>query len=174
MRAYKIKATLTYGRKWSRGMILFLCIGIFLSVAMIPLIILCAVLSSEYAVLICLDLPLIVIPSFSYVLALDRKENKEIQEWRKDAVILPAQAIEADRFKNSVNHIVRLKISVKFYYEGRKIIQESGDKNPRKESIFYSKPGYDAVFRKYINRPIEILYSPKYDEVMLLKIRKQS
>jgi len=169
MRDYKIVATLTYGKKISTGLCTIGIISILLLLGMIPLTIICAISSTEPAVLSCLSLPLIGIPGLSYVIFIYLKEHQDIKKWMKDAVLLPAHAMEVDRIENSVNHIIKLKILVKFIYNGQKIIQESGAKNTIKESMLYIHPGYDAIYRKYIDRPINILYSPEFDQVLIIK-----
>ena len=38
----------------------------------------------------------------------------------------------------------------------------------QKQNTFLSKiDGYNAVYKKYVDRNIKILYSPRYDEVMI-------
>lgn len=51
-------------------------------------------------------------------------------------------------------------IRVKFYFDGRKII---------KDSVHKDKLVYLPIFKHYADRKIKIAYSPKYDEVLILK-----
>lgn len=169
MRNCKIIATLTYGKKISGGIFLLVIITLLLCLMMIPLIIIAAVLSTEYAVLMTLSLSLIGIPACLYIVFIRMRECKDIKQWKKDAILLSARAIEIDRIKNSWNHIVKVKISIKFNYKGKIIIQKSGDKNKRKGNLLNIHPGYDSVYRKYIGHSINILYSPKYDQVLFFK-----
>lgn len=169
MNNYKIIASLTYGKKFSAAVTLLIYIGLLLCAAMVPLAVFCAVYYTEYEVLICLFLPLMGIPGTVYAIIVISKENKNIGKWVSDSVLLSAYAFEVDRIKNKLTGIVKLKISVKFVYNGIKMVQKSGEKNNKKGNIFYSNPGYDAIFLKYIDRPIHILYSPAYDQVLLLK-----
>ena len=93
--------------------------------------------------------------------------RKIVNVWKEDAVEIGAWAIEKDR--NRINLILRIKISLEFYYNGKKYVKESGEKNDMQQDLIYYAPGYDSVYRKYVNRDIRILYSPKYDQVMILK-----
>lgn len=169
MNNYKIIASLTYGKKFSVAVTVLIYIALLLCVAMVPLAVFCAVYYTEYEVLICLFLPLIGIPGSVYAIIVISKENRDIGKWVRDSVLLSAYAIEADRIKNGFTGIVKLKISVKFIYNGIKMVQESGEKNNRKGNIFYRNPGYDAIFLKCVDRPIHILYSSAYDQVLLLE-----
>lgn len=169
MENYKIIASLTYGKKISLGVLILIYIGLLLCVAMVPLAIFCAVFSTEYEVLICLFLPLIGVPGLSYIIIVVSRENKDIKRWKRDSVLLSAHISEVDRIENGLTQSVKLKISVKFIFNGIKMIQESGEKNNKKCNIFYIHPGYDAIFLKCIGHQIHILYSPTYDQVLLLK-----
>lgn len=166
---YKIIASLTYGKKISVGVLVLICIGLLLCVAIIPLAIFCATFYAEYEVLVCLFLPLIGIPGLSYIIIVISLENRNIKRWKRDSVMLFAHISEVDRIDNSLTNIVKLKILVKFNYNGIKMTQESGEKNKKKGNILYIHPGYDAIFLKCIGNRIRILYSPAYDQILLLK-----
>ncbi len=165
----KIIASLTYGKKISKVIMLLIYISLLLCVAIVMLTIFCAIYYAEYEALICLFLPLIGIPGLVYIIIVFSKENRNIRKWKIDSVLLSAYAIEVDRIENVLTNMVKLKISVKFIYNGIKMVQESGEKNSKKGNLFYIHPGYDAIFLKCVDHPIHILYSPTYDQVMLLK-----
>ena len=169
MDKYKIIASLTYGKKISLGVLVLIYIGLLLSVAIVPFAIFCAIIYTEYEALVCLFLPLIGIPGLSYIIIVVSRENRNIKRWKRDSVLLSAHISEVDRIENVFTNIVILKISVKFIYNGTKMTQESGEKNNKKGNIFYSHPGYDAIFLKCIGHGIRILYSPAYDQVLLIK-----
>lgn len=166
---YKIIASLTYGKKISVGVLVLIYIGLLLSVVMIPLAVFCAIFYTEYEVLVCLFLPLIGIPGLFYIIIVVSRENRSIKRWEKDSVMLFAHISEVDRIENGLTNIVKSKILVKFNYNGIKMIQESGEKNNKKSNMFYIHPGYDSIFLKCIGNRIRILYSPIYDQVLLLK-----
>ncbi len=170
MQGYKIIATLAYGKKYSIGFFVFLILALLLGVVTAVLSIICTILYTEYAALAGLVLPFICVPSLFYLIVILSKENKDIKKWEEDAVILSAQAIEVDRLKNTFNNKAKFKISVKFIFDGHVIIQNSEEKNKRVKNIWVNmNPGYDEVFRKFIGQSIQILYSPKYEQVLLLK-----
>ena len=82
----------------------------------------------------------------------------------QDAVLLNARAESlGTQFEVRYPALVMttMAIRVKFCYHGRKIVKESTHKGNR----FFL-----MVFKKYANREIKIAYSPKYDEVLLLKV----
>lgn len=39
----------------------------------------------------------------------------------------------------------------------------------KQNTFLYQIDGYNAVYKKYVDRNIKILYSPRYDEVMIPK-----
>lgn len=172
MKKYKIAATLAYGRKLSSGFLATAIVGIAASVLMIPLLIFGAITSNQYEVLLGLIMPLIALPGLSYSISIYRGQNCNIAKWAEDAVLLTAQATETDRIYIHGNHMSKIKISVTFTFNGKKMTQKSGDKNTKKSGIFHLNAGYDVVFCKYVDRPIKILYSPQYDQVMILKMKK--
>ena len=170
MRNYKIIASLAYGKKYPIGFLVFLILALLLATALMLLSIICAILYAEYAALAALVLPFIVIPAFLCLIVLISKENKDIKKWEEDAVLLSAQAIEAGSIRNPFFGRTKFKIAIKFIFDGRKIVQDSEKENKRKKSIWVNMyPGYDEVFRKFIGRSIQILYSPKYEKVLLIK-----
>lgn len=84
--------------------------------------------------------------------------------------MLSAQAIEAGSIRNTFYGRTKFKIAIKFVFDGHLFIQNSEKENKRKKSIWVNMyPGYDEVFRKFIGRSIQILYSPKNEQVLLLK-----
>ena len=89
--------------------------------------------------------------------------KNKISLWIKDAVELSATAI----YDKSMNFGILgtlPSIIVSFSYQ---------DKTYRKKS-FGGKRRLDRLLQKYINKKIKILYSPTYDEVLILKDDKIS
>ena len=95
----------------------------------------------------------------SYLLVNDVINVKKCKEWLKDAVELDAYC-EGIRDENT-NILLRkfcLKLKVYFKYNDKKLIRYSLTKH---------NDGYDICLYKYANKDLKILYSPKYDEVMI-------
>lgn len=90
--------------------------------------------------------------------------EKKIRLWLRDAVPLTAksQTVAVREIRARVTYKA-IKISVKFFYNGEKHIQASG--NPEKHN---ETNGFSQAYFDYTNREIKILYSPSYDQVMIL------
>lgn len=93
----------------------------------------------------------------------NERNRKEILLWLKDAVKLKAFSKKVGEFKASIL-FPTVKIQVDFEFDGIYHSCESKGKQ-----IGGMKEGYHRIWTQFIDKPIEILYSPKYDEVMLLK-----
>lgn len=163
-----IDASLKYGQVfsgkiWGSAVILLsiasACIGIV--VIIIP------ITSIEYRS----DIIFIVCGSFLFIfLVLStviiqmffNKGKKKAALWLKDAVILDAQAKSLGQTLHVRNLIMRTAtaIEVSFEYDDKRYVRQS---------IYKDKPLYLAVYTKYVDKKILIAYSPKYDEVMLIK-----
>lgn len=90
------------------------------------------------------------------------KGKKKAALWLKDAVILDAQAKSLGQTLHVRNLIMRTAtaIEVSFEYDDKRCVRQS---------TYKDKPLYLAVYTKYVDKKILIAYSPKYDEVMLIK-----
>ena len=96
----------------------------------------------------------------------NHRHLKAIRLWMQDAVPYTVFAEEAGR-QYLVNGFGRYaaRIVVRFSYHGREIVRLSGEgsKGP------LTKEGFFPAWNKYGNRGIDILFSPKYDQVIELK-----
>lgn len=97
-----------------------------------------------------------------YYFIQDKMIKKEVSLWLQDASIVQATSEEVDSFRAGFQPI-GVKIRVRFDINGIAYARESTTK------VFGGKIGYSNAFKKYTNRKIKIMYSPKYDEVMILK-----
>ena len=170
----KIVATLTYGKVYPKGVFTFMYIVLALVVLSIPLFIYVAIDSSQYEILYCFIFFGIIIFCFTYILCVCTKTNNKIKQWKKDAVKLWADTKELDSIKNTFFGVRKIKIKVMFSYNGKKIEQVSGELNDIRENVFYTHKGYDAIYQKFANRKIEILYSPSFNQNMIIKPQKNS
>lgn len=94
-----------------------------------------------------------------YFLIKNNLLKRKMRIWMEDAVELYAYSEEISRFWMPM-HPTATKIRVKFQWEGRNYVRTSGNGK---------RKAYQKVFTKYANRYIRILYSPKYDQIMILK-----
>ena len=92
--------------------------------------------------------------------------KKKATLWLKDAVLLEARCTLLDTSMQVRRSVVvkAAAIRVKFTYNGKKYTKESSYKGTR---------AYLPVFNKYADKKITIAYSPKYDQVMLVKDNKK-
>ncbi len=102
-----------------------------------------------------------------YVLYRNCKLKKKILIWLEDAIELTAETTTLDRFRTFGHPIAETKLQVEFYYCGVLKIQSSYD--DAKEDHWYKRNGFFKILSKYADRTIKILYSPKYDEILILK-----
>ena len=168
----KVVATLAYGKVFSKALLSVVLIGLISSIISVPGLIYWAVDESEYEVLYALLVPGLGFAIFPLVLHYYRKVSKKIKLWKKDAVKLWAKTEEVDSIRTLYLHVRKIKIRVKFYYNDKRIKQVSGEMNDMKETAYFNQVGYDSVFKKFADKRIEILYSPSYNQVMILKPAK--
>lgn len=153
----KIAATLRYG-KYYRTNIAHICYLLLCSV-----LVACAFILWNQPPAI----PLLIIGGVTWVLALallvvNLHVKKCVKKWMDDAVKLKATTENGvDSFLESAySPFVGRSIKLTFIFNKKKYIKVS------KTNIFN---GTSWAFCKYIGREIDILYSPKYDEVMIVK-----
>lgn len=92
----------------------------------------------------------------------DKKIKKEVALWIKDAISLYATVEVIGSFRAGCQPRC-IKICVNFDIEGRVYARESTVK------VLGGKKGFSSAFKKYANKTIKILYSPLYDEVLILR-----
>lgn len=170
---YKIVATLSYGRFLSGFLfaliIAALILGIILFLTMSIIALLMVVNIIEYT---SDDLPILIgttiialcdILIMSYFLYKRSFQRKKIIEWLADAVQLRAHSRAIDIFK-MIFHPADVELEVKFIYENIRHV-----KNSSNLTDILHKKGHDKIFRYFADREINILYSPSFDEVIILK-----
>lgn len=103
---------------------------------------------------------------FMVILVKNHRHVKLIGLWMMDAVPYTVFAEEAGR-QQFVNGFGRyaVRLVVRFTYHGRKIVRFSGE--DAKGTL--AKQGFFPAWNKYCNREINILYSPKFDQIMILQ-----
>lgn len=101
---------------------------------------------------------------FIYLCVKGQKQRRMVLLWLEDAVELKAVTKEIS-YKYSAELVRCVKIQVNFHYDGKLHRQFSDGKNHH----FDDWSGYLPLWKKYSDREIDILYSPKYNQVMILK-----
>ena len=91
------------------------------------------------------------------------KKIRNINSWLNDAVHLKANCIcvAKDFQPNGMFPLDIYKIKVNFKYNGKHYSRVSENDGWQK--------GYSTIWNKFAGRSIDILYSPKYDQVLILK-----
>ena len=161
-----IAGALSFGAIYT-GLKSWLINGCFmLSIAlMISMGILALVVDSELFLVVAVSALFAIM--FFIVMVINYVNCAKIKKWMKDAVKLKAFAHAID---NSTTHTLvfrqqTTKLSVSFEYNNKTIVKESG----KKDGAFSVINGYSTLFNKYADKEITILYSPEYDEVILMK-----
>ena len=91
------------------------------------------------------------------------KKIRDINSWLQDAVPLKANCIcvATDLQPNGVLPFEIYKIKVNFKYNGKHYSKQSENDGWHK--------GFSPIWHKFVGKDIDILYSPKYDQVLILK-----
>lgn len=173
MELSRISGTLEKGRFYSGGLLKFLYFSTIMGALVVLFTILAGIANIKtegvinVVVIIFMAFVLFggVTAIFLYIIKKNKKLEKEIKIYLQDAVLLEAQTEDIGSLSASRRFYDGTKIRVSFEYEGKVITKESG--SLKKTGKITN--GYDKVFWKYINRTINILYSPQYDQVMFLK-----
>lgn len=99
----------------------------------------------------------------AFIFIKNKKLVIKVRPWLEDAVEI--KAISKKIGENRLGIQPRAtKIQIKFTWNGIQHRKESTAK------VFGGMEGYVSWFNKYVDKEIAILYSPKYDEVMIIKI----
>ena len=97
----------------------------------------------------------------------NHRHLKAIGRWMQDAVpyTVFAEKVDEDRIGYRWKYLPVVRIAVRFRYQGRRITRFSGEGR----NGLNTRNGYAPGWKKYCDREINILYSPKYDQVIVLK-----
>lgn len=166
----KIVATLSYGKVPPAFLVVIFITMLLCSIILVPITIIIAVGENQYDFLFLLTFSIVGIPLSTYFLFDYCRAKQMIKLWKQDAVLLKAKSkIIAEQWVSS--HVMIqdkvVKLSVTFKYEGKKMKIVSGEQG--KKDLFHPIVGFDKLFEQYDDREIDILYSPRFDQVMILK-----
>lgn len=108
----------------------------------------------------------LVICVFSVLVHRNEEIRKQILLWIEDAIELNAYSRNIGTEKNLLSTLVKLQ--VEFKYDGIRYVRTS--ENEHRSLISLGRPvGYFAGVSMFADKNVKILYSPKYDQVMILK-----
>ena len=94
-----------------------------------------------------------------YIIMKNYINCKNCKKWVQDAIELNATSVGIKKAYFGFSDIGLRKLKVSFKYNKKKYVRYSGTKQGN---------GYDRVFFRYADAEIKILYSPEFDEVMIL------
>ncbi|MDE6557492.1 MAG: hypothetical protein K2K39_00135 [Clostridia bacterium] len=93
------------------------------------------------------------------------RSRKEIIVWLEDAVELEAYSTSIADIDSGVSQTMA-RIQVEFEFNGERLSRVSEGRMIGEKD---SPDGYHVIWTDYADRKIKILYSPKYDQVLVLK-----
>lgn len=172
MKIKDVEASLQFGRLYGMSSKLVCYGSLVLVFVILGFTIFLAALPSELLewdqdmIIGMIALNILAIIAFSVTLWIEKvniKHRKQVLLWLEDAIEMRAYSMKLDWEPAGFFKVI--KIQVQFNYDGENLTRNSigADKN---------NVGYNHQFNKYANKEIRILYSPKYDQVMILKESK--
>ncbi len=161
----QVESTLRYGRNMPLHIVITGILAILLSCIMLILLIVFIIIDRELSLLLALFFPSIAIVGCSIFMEYIVRAKKAIALWKEDAVELEGYCIRAKNSKVKINGAIQ--ISITFKYGEKNITRISGYREGKED--FNCNIGYAKWFKRYDNKYVKILYSPRYDEVMILK-----
>lgn len=161
----QIESSLTYGGNIKKSLMWIVAFTTAMNLALLVALMTIFVLERDILYFFAGSVPLILFVCFSSILLNAIALKKRLKEWLIDAVELQCNCVYAEGsvIKNNGD----CKISVFFEYNGEMHNKTSG-KN-KQNPILPLTDGYNRLNKKYVGREFMILYSPKYDEVMIPK-----
>lgn len=141
------------------------CLGIILSVVLLSIeqVNNPAPIASFIGSVITCIIGLMIIPVvFMIFIIKNYKRRKVILLWLQDAVEIKAYAKTLSTW-GPIFEAKSTRLQVNFTFNGKKITKISQGKQ------LGVPDGYHRIWTEYADKEINILYSPKYDEVMILK-----
>ena len=167
MQKRRVVATLTHGRVLSPIWYAMLIVWLICNLVIAIVSLIYAIVNKDglflLGVFLCAGMAFLA----GYLLIYYGKINAEIKEWKEDAVLLEATCeVVSERVCYRLLE-KEAKIIVKFKYANKKRKCTSGERI--KKDIAHMHKGHDSIFVKYNHCKIDILYSPQFNQVMILK-----
>ncbi len=165
----KIATTLEFGAVYAGAFLVFLYSALIMAIVATCLMLLLSV-TKDSQLYIAFAICGIISICFLLVILINHKNCKKVKEWLKDSIPLKAycKTLDESITFSGFLPLKSKKVIITFTFNGQTISKESGKKNQSQ----FSLNGYSVLIKKYADRKIDILYSPKYDQVMILKDKK--
>lgn len=163
-----IEVSLSHGNFLNKKQIIALYIGLIVSLFLPFLTIVLLITQFEWDgqmifAMVVGDVIFLALFSILVLLIIENnKLRKKITLWIEDAIELKAYSKNIGENRLGIQPKA-VKIQVRFKIQDQTFTRESTAK------VFGGQKGYLGIYKKYSDREINILYSPKYDEVLILK-----
>lgn len=119
--------------------------------------------------ILCCTVVVLILPTlFGFLIFCNERHRGEIEKWVNSSVELIAYSRELDALKDYLGIKYSYKIRIEFEYEGKHYKYESAGKQIGGTDF---SVGYHSVWKDYLNKQVKILYSPKYEQVIVPKNR---
>lgn len=163
----EIIATLKYGKVISKKVMILLWGMMSILLAFLAFFIAETIIDKDYVVIMILIVIFVFIVIYVCLLVYLNKQKKQIKTWLEDADIVLLDA-ECEKSFDCLRY-GGIRIAVTFVFNGQTITKLSGNQKFSFMVNDYNKPksGYIKGFNNLVGKKIKILYSPKYDEVLI-------
>ena len=164
MKKYRVLASLKYGKVYPRIIRIFALVGFIAGMIALPGIIVIFIQERDPAFLFLILFVALAISSFIYAYIKLIEVSKNVLLALKDGVELQGGTTRTDsKGKSAYGYILDERLTVKFFYEGKKYIKVSEKPNAKRPFLGYK------IFQRYVGKSIPILYSKTQDDVLIIK-----
>lgn len=150
---------------WGMMFILFAFLAFFIAETIID---------KDYALIMIVIIVLAFIVIYICLLVYLNKQKKQVKTWLEDADIVLLDAECGESF--DCLRYGGIRVAVTFVFNGQTIIKLSGNQkfSCMGENWYKPKGGNIRGFNNLVGKKIKILYSPKYDEVLIPSQQKSN
>lgn len=150
---------------WGMMFILFAFLAFFIAETIID---------KDYALIMIVIIVLAFIVIYICLLIYLNKQKKQVKTWLEDADIVLLDA-ECGKSFDCLRY-GGIRVAVTFVFNGQTIIKLSGNQkfSCMGENWYKPKGGNIRGFNNLVGKKIKILYSPKYDEVLIPSQQKSN
>lgn len=170
----QIIATLKYGKIISKKAMILLWGMMFILFAFLAFFIAETIIDKDYALIMIVIVVLAFIVIYICLLVYLNKQKKQVKTWLEDADIVLLDA-ECGKSFDCLRY-GGIRVAVTFVFNGQTIIKLSGNQkfSCMGENWYKPKGGNIRGFNDLVGKKIKILYSPKYDEVLIPSQQKSN